>query len=223
MCTDPPYGVEYDASWRSKTKNRLGPTASGKVKNDDKTNWELAFSFFPGKIAYVWHSLKMKFDSLESCDFELICDLIWVKPHFALSRGDYHWKHESCWYAARNGSSHNWQGARDQSTVWEIASLGDNYHAKSDGDERTAHSTQKPLECMARPIRNNSSKGDGVYDPFCGSGTTLLAAEQLNRKCFAIELDPAYCDIIVDRWVKYRKKCGKDATIVLNNQQIEWS
>jgi DNA modification methylase len=144
-----------------------------------------------------------------------------VKQHFALSRGDYHWQHEPCWYAVKKGHKHNWQGARDQSTTWEVSNL--NAFGANKDDERTSHSTQKPLECMARPIKNNTAKGESVYDPFLGSGTTLLACEQLDRTCYGIELDPAYCDIIVDRWVKYRKKLGKDSMVKLNGENIGWT
>lgn len=204
MVTDPPYGVEYDPSWREgiKAKHGKGAKALGKVKNDDLVDWTKAWQLFPGSIAYVWHAGKYCSEvqkSLENCQFEMVNQVIWVKQHFALSRGDYHWQHEPCWYAVKKGAQHNWQGARDQATTWEISNL--NAFGANEDDERTAHSTQKPLECMARPIRNNTSEGQGIYDPFCGSGTTLIAAEKLNRKCYALELDPAYCDIIVKRWI----------------------
>jgi DNA modification methylase len=74
---------------------------------------------------------------------------------------------------------------------------------------------------MRRPIRNNSAKGEGIYDPFLGSGTTLIAAEQLKRKCYGIELDPAYCDIIVQRWIAFRKKNGKDFTVLKNGEKYD--
>ena len=96
-----------------------------------------------------------------------------------------------------------------------------NAFGKNQDDERTAHSTQKPIECMLRPIRNNTAEGESVYDPFLGSGTTLMAAEQLDRICYGIELDPAYCDMIVQRWIKYRNKLGKDSKIMKNGQICE--
>lgn len=89
------------------------------------------------------------------------------------------------------GASGRWQGSRKESTVWDIP--------KPQKSE-TGHSTQKPVECMARPIRNNSKPGDLVYDPFLGSGTTIIAAEQEGRVCYGLELSPAYCDVIVARW-----------------------
>jgi DNA modification methylase len=220
MVTDPPYGVNYDASWRGAAGK--GQRAAGKVQNDDEVNWTLAWFLFPGNIAYVWHAGKYAADvqeSLEEVDFEIVSQIIWKKQHFVLSRGDYHWQHEPCWYAVRKGHKHNWQGARDQSTVWDISNL--NAFGTNKEDERTAHSTQKPLQCMAIPIKNNTIKGDGVYDPFAGSGTTLMAAEQLERKSFNIELSPAYSDIIILRWIKYRNKAGKDATIIRNKVKCE--
>jgi DNA modification methylase len=115
-----------------------------------------------------------------------------VKNNFAIGRGDYHWKHEPCWYVMR-GDAH-WNGDRTQSTVWEIP--------KPQKSE-TGHSTQKPVECMKRPIENNSSAGQAVYDPFVGSGTTIIAAEMTGRACHAIELSPAYIDVAVTRWQNF--------------------
>ncbi|MGD2065730.1 MAG: DNA methyltransferase, partial [Candidatus Bathyarchaeota archaeon] len=122
--------------------------------------------------------------------------------------------------AVKKGHNHNWKGSRKESTLWEIANL--NAFGTNKEDERTAHSTQKPLECMARPIRNNSAKGEGVYDPFVGSGTTLIAAEQLERRCYAMELDPAYCDMVIERWIKYKKKHNLPFNIIKNGEKIEW-
>jgi len=223
MVTDPPYGVEYDPSWRKDIKGKHGVAARalGKVQNDDKVNWALAWHLFPGSVAYVWHAGKYCGEvekSLTDSEYEIISQIIWVKQHFALSRGDYHWQHEPCWYAVKKGHQHNWQGARDQATTWEIANLNCFGKSKEDGEERTAHSTQKPIECMAKPIRNNTAKEEGVYDPFLGSGTTLIAAEQLGRICYGIELSPAYCDIIVDRWKKFMIKSGKEYKILRNGE-----
>jgi len=211
MVTDPPYGVEYDPAWRKDIKGKKGVAcrATGKVQNDGQVNWALAWSLFKGSVAYVWHAGKYCSEvqkSLEEAEFEIVSQIIWVKQHFALSRGDYHWHHEPCWYAIRKGHQHNWQGSRKESTVWEISNLNAFGGKSSEGDERTSHSTQKPIMCMAKPITNNSKEGDYVYDPFLGSGTTLIAAEKLGRKCLGIELSPAYCDVIVNRWINYRKK-----------------
>lgn len=218
MVTDPPYGVEYDPNWRGKAGK--GQKAAGKVQNDDKVNWSLAWHLFPGSVAYIWHAGKFCGEvqkSLEEANFKIISQIIWVKQNFAISRGDYHWQHEPCWYAVKKDYPHNWQGSRKESSTWEIANQNA-FGKSSEEDERTAHSTQKPLECMARPIRNNTSEGEGVYDPFIGSGTTLIAAEQLNRVCYGIELSPAYCDIIINRWKNFMEKNGKEYTIRKNGE-----
>lgn len=210
MVTDPPYGVNYDAHWRDELTGGFGKyEAKGhKLKNDDQVDWSNAYKLFPGSIVYIWHAGKYAADisfQLISLGFEIISQIIWVKQHFALSRGDYHWKHEPCWYAIKKGEKHNWQGARDQSTVWEINSL----NPAGRKEEKVDHTTQKPLECMSRPIRNNTELKQIVYDPFLGSGTTLIASEQLNRICYGIEIDPIYCDVIIERY----KKLKPDAEI----------
>ncbi len=101
-------------------------------------------------------------------------------------------QHEPCWYAVREKATGHWSGDRKQTTLWQIASR--------DQDAATVHGTQKPVECMRRPMLNNASPGQAVYEPFCGSGTTLIAAETCGRHCHAVELDPAYVDVAVQRW-----------------------
>ena len=224
MVTDPPYGVNYDANWRTNSLKDGGKRSTGKVQNDDKINWALAWHLFKGSVAYVWCAswyLGNVAKDLDDNDFERKSLIIWVKQHFAIGRGDYHWQHEPCWYAVKKGHNHNWQGSRKETTVWEISNL--NAFGTNKEDERTEHSTQKPLDCMRKPIINNTAKGEGVYDPFLGSGTTLIACEELGRKCYGIELDPAYCDLIVNRWVRYRVKHNLDAKVMLNNEEINWS
>lgn len=201
MVTDPPYGVNYDADWRNHAarfsegmgNRKIGAGAIGRVSNDDNPDWSQTWALSPSKVAYIWHAGKYASiveNSLTVNNFEIRSQIIWNKNHFAISRGDYHWQHEPCWYAVKKGSVGNWAGDRRQSTVWEID--------KPQASE-TGHSTQKPVECMWRPINNHD--GD-VYDPFLGSGTTMVAAHQLNRKCYGMEIDPKYCQIIIDRMRK---------------------
>jgi DNA modification methylase len=198
MITDPPYGVEYDPAWR----NEAGIAATkriGKVANDDRADWRDAWALFPGDVAYVWHAAvhaTTVAESLITCGFGIRAQIVWSKSRFALGRGDYHWQHEPCFYAVRAGTRSHWQGARDQSTLWSISGGGIE-------DGATAHGTQKPVEAMRRPIVNNSARGDLVYEPFAGSGTTLIAAETVGRACLAIELEPVYCDLIIDRWQRF--------------------
>lgn len=201
MVTDPPYGVEYSADWRYKKglSNKTG-AATGKVLNDDQADWREAWSLFAGNIAYIWHGTLHTIEvaeSIISCGFQIRSQIIWAKNTPVIGRGDYHWQHEPCWYAVRNKG--NWKGDRKQTTLWQI-----NKPSKSE----TGHSTQKPIECMRKPIENNSSVGDHVYEPFSGSGTTIIACEQTGRKCLAMELNPAYVDVAVKRWEDFTGKKG---------------
>jgi DNA modification methylase len=195
MVTDPPYGVVYDAQWRDDALSDGKETgrSKGKVQNDTNADWTEAWALSPAKVAYVYHAgiySGTVQKSLQDCDFEIRSQIIWVKSHFAISRADYHWRHEPCWYAVKKGSKGNWASDRKQTTIWEIDKPQKN---------ETGHSTQKPVECMARAIGNHD--GD-VYDPFLGSGTTMVAAHQLNRKCYGMELDCKYADVIVSRMIK---------------------
>jgi len=211
MVTDPPYGVEYDADWRNKALRSngepIGGRAVGKVLNDERADWAEAYALFPGDVAYVWHPPGARqvefYNSLVACGFEVRMQIIWSKSNFAIGRGNYHVQREPCWYAVRKkvGATAHWQGDRKQSTIWEIPKP-----SKSE----TGHSTQKPVECMKRPIENNSSAGQAVYEPFSGSGTTIIAGEMTGRSIHAIELNPAYVDVAVKRWQQFT---GKQATL----------
>ena len=216
MVTDPPYGVDYDPEWRGKAKNADGSLLStgknravGVVQNDDKADWREAWALFPGDVAYVWHAGNMAHvvaESLLACDLHIRAQVIWAKSHFAIGRGDYHPQHEPCWYAVRKGKAGHYDGGRKQSTLWQI-----DKPQKSE----TGHSTQKPVECMKRPIENNSSPGQAVYEPFSGSDTTIIAAEMTGRCCHAIELNPAYVDVAIERWQNFT---GQEATLESTGQ-----
>lgn len=207
MVTDPPYGVDYDPGWRTHARNADGKLlstgagrAKGKVNNDDKSDWRDAWALFPGDVAYVWHAGLQASSveaSLAACGFALRSQIIWAKSHFVVGRGDYHVQHEPCWYAVRTGKPGRYAGGRKQSTVWAI-----DKPQKSE----TGHGTQKPVECMRRPILNNSKRGDAVYEPFAGSGTTLIACEMEGRRCYAVELDLAYAEVIIRRWEAFTGK-----------------
>ena len=199
MVTDPPYGVEYDPTRTSNNAKKAGA-----VLNDDRADWSEAWALFPGDVAYVWHASMFTttvLQSLEQNGFEHRAMIVWVKDRFTLGRGHYHWRHEPAWYVVKKGATGHWNGARDQDTVWNIKAREDAGHG---------HGTQKPVECMRRPIENNSSPGQAVYEPFSGSGTTLIAAEMTGRVCHAIELNPAYVDVAVRRWQEFT---GKQATL----------
>jgi DNA modification methylase len=194
MVTDPPYGVNYDPAWRNEAADKglisYGATRVGEVKNDDRSDWREAFYLHRGAVAYVWHAGQHASEvqaSLEAVGFELRSQIIWGKPSFAISRGHYNWQHEPCWYAVRKGHSASWIGDHSQSSLWSIA---------RPVDTGLTHGTEKPLECMARPIRNHVGE---VYDPFLGSGTTMVAAEQLGRICYGMEIEPKYVAVTLER------------------------
>lgn len=197
MVTDPPYGVDYDPEWRLRAGVSHNQKKMGAVLNDDRADWTEAWRLFPGDVAYVWHGALHAGEvaaSLESCDFAIRSQIIWAKDRFALGRGNYHWQHEPCHYAVREGGTAHWVGGRDKATVWNIAAREDSGHG---------HGTQKPVECMKRPIENNSRPGDAVYEPFSGAFTTGIACEMTARRCFAVELNPAYVDLGVERWEQF--------------------
>ena len=226
MVTDPPYGVEYDASWRL-CFGESHKLANGKVINDERAKWAAAYTNAHVDVAYVWHGSTYGAQvalGLESCGYEIRSQIIWKKTNITISRGHYHWGHEACWYAVKKGQTARYCGGRKQTTVW--ADILDSINTKDKiyavlvdpvtvyafpasattvwelpRDKQTGggHSTQKPLECMARPIRNHGAEGDIVYDPFHGSGTTMVACENLKRKCRAIELGPHYCAVELQR------------------------
>jgi DNA modification methylase len=226
MVTDPPYGVEYDPAWRKAAGIGSDNAATGVVLNDDRADWTEAWRLFPGAVAYVWHGglhAPTVAASLEAVGLKVRAQIIWVKTRPAISRGAYHWQHEPCvyavaedepdgWtnrpdarfepehqvaaYAVREGQTAQWRGGRKQSTVWMIE------HLRSE----TGHGTQKPVEAMRRPIENNSGPGEVVYDPFLGSGTTLIAATATGRICCGCELSPGYVDVIVRRWQDFTRQ-----------------
>lgn len=217
MVTDPPYGVDYDPAWRNRAAERgtigFGERAIGTVKNDGQASWLAAWQLFPGDVAYVWHDglIPAVLADLIAAGFEPRSQIIWRKARFAISRGHYHWQHESCAYAVREGKAASWCGDRSQTTVWDVE-----LETASGGlDERTNHGTQKPVECMARPMRHHGKAGDVVYDPFAGSGACFIAAERESRRCVGVDIDPVYCDLAVERWQAYT---GQEATLAETGQ-----
>lgn len=199
MVTDPPYGVNYDESWRECSSNDFGGHTKGTLQNDDRADWTEAYQHGKASIAYVWHASSNAHvvrQNLIDTGFEVRQQVMWRKPFGVMSRSAYHWQHEPCWYAVRKGANAAWIGTRTETTVWDATIP--NHPMAADDDTRTDHPTQKPVEVMARAIRNHDVPL--VYDPFLGSGTTLIAAEQLGRTCYGMEISPAYCDVIVKRW-----------------------
>ena len=201
MCvTDPPYGVNYDPAWRNveAAKGNLAYAARrvGPVANDDRADWHEAWELFPGDVIYSWHppgaTSLVHAKALQDSGFVLRMQIIWAKSNFPIGRGDYHVRHEPCWYAVRKDKPAHRTDDRTQTTLWEI---------NLDKNVEGGHSTQKPVECMERAIRNHDSPS--VYEPFSGSGTTMIACERLGRRCYAMEIEPHYVDVAVARWEQF--------------------
>lgn len=191
LLTDPPYNVAYKGS----TDETLT------IQNDDmpesdfveflKKSFDNADKHLEkGASFYIWHASRNQKQFEDAAPWEIRQQLIWVKNSLVLGRQDYQWKHEPCFYGWKDGASHNWYSDRTQTTILEF-----NKPLKS-----SEHPTMKPVELIAYQIRNSSKKNDTVLDLFGGSGTTLIAAEQLNRRCRMLELDERYADVIIKRW-----------------------
>lgn len=195
--TDPPYNVSYTG----KTKDAL--TIQNDEMDDESFRRFLVSAYFAadsvlkeGAAFYIWHADSEGFNFRGACrdiGWKVRECLIWVKNAFVMGRQDYQWKHEPCLYGWKEGASHNWFSDRSQSTVLEFARPNRN------GE----HPTMKPVELFRYLIGNSTRKGQVVLDSFGGSGTTLIACEDIGRKARLIELDPAYCDVIIERWQKF--------------------
>jgi len=210
VITDPPYNVAYEG----KTKDKL------KIDNDnmgDKQFYQFLYDFYtacaayskPGGAWYVWHadSEGANFrQAMKDAGIMVKQCLIWVKNSMVMGRQDYQWKHEPCLYGWKEGASHNWYSDRKQTTILEFQRPSRN----------AEHPTMKPIELFSYQISNSSKQGDIVMDAFGGSGTTMVACEQLNRKAFMVEFDPRYCQVIIDRM----KKLNPDIKIKRNGVEI---
>lgn len=209
VITDPPYNVEY----KGKTKEALT------IQNDSMSNedfYQFLYDFYTSLAAYtksggswyVWHA-----DS-EGANFRLAMSnagimvkqcLIWVKNSMVMGRQDYQWQHEPCLYGWKEGAAHNWYSDRKQTTIL-------NFQRPSRNAE---HPTMKPIELFSYQIQNSSKSGDIVADAFGGSGTTMVACHQIDRKAYIVEFDPKYCQVIIERMRKLDpsikiKKNGED-------------
>lgn len=203
--TDPPYNVAYGYDGAASEGHRKdGLVVLNDKMDNDKFEEFLTNAFNAananmekGASFYIFHSDGYSYwfrkALINTVDLELRQNLIWVKNSMVLGRQDYQWRHEPCLYGWKNGASHNWFSDRKQTTVMEF-----DRPTKS-----VEHPTMKPIPLFAYIIQNSSQEGWNVYDSFGGSGTTIMACEQLNRTGFSMELDPHYCDVIINRWETY--------------------
>lgn len=210
LITDPPYNVALGMSGshplRPSEAKQLHRRTDGKIIQND--SWETDEEFVEflvsaynsalsvmrnGAVFYIWYASTQAFNFLMACkkaDMRVRETLIWNKSVFAFGRQDYQWKHEPCLYGWKDGASHFWNSDRKQTTVLD-------FDKPSKSEE---HPTMKPIALFAYQITNNTHEGDAVLDIFGGSGTTIIACEQLKRKAYSCELDEHYCDVIIQRW-----------------------
>jgi DNA modification methylase len=232
ILTDPPYNVNYQGGTKEKLTIQNDAMTDEHFAQFLKSAYNRMFdSAKPGAAIYVFHSdtgggIFRK--ALIESGFYLKQCLIWVKDTFVMSRQDYHWQHEPILYGWKPGAAHKWFGRRIRSTVLDdgkdpstlskaelveiVAELQEmsTIQRADKPHKNDKHPTMKPVPLVAQLMSYSSEPGDIVLDPFCGSGTTLIAAEQLGRSCYAIEKDPRYADVIIERWEKIT---GQQATV----------
>lgn len=192
--TDPPYNVNYEGSIAGKIQNDNMSDAAFKQFLIDAFN-AANTNLLPGAAFYIWHADSEGFNFRAACreiNWKVRECLIWNKNSLVLGRQDYQWKHEPCLYGWKDGAPHYFCDSRSETTVIDM-----------DKPRRNdAHPTMKPVALISYLISNSSKKNDVVLDSFGGSGTTLIACEQLGRTCYTMELDPKFVDVIIERWEK---------------------
>jgi DNA modification methylase len=215
MVTDPPYGVELDLAWRQAWDGapRIGPTS---IEGDEIADWSPAYELVPSiRVAYVWHAATHSatvIAGLQRVGFEVAYQIVWDKQFHAFGHAAawYRWAHEPCVVVRRNGSL-PWYGDHSQGTIWRAPSPRQPQAA----EERVDHPNQKAMAVIEPPIENHLRGGELVFDPFLGSGTTLLAAEIHGRRCLGVEIDPKFVDLIVARWEAFTgAKATREAGVV---------
>jgi DNA modification methylase len=232
MTTDPPYGISLDSEWRDRAGlNGCGPAEASYMKHrteghtetsisgDTRADWSEAFALVPSlQIAYVWHAslyTREVLDGLLRIGFLHHQQIIWDKQRTVLTRTLYWFQDEPCWFVRKKNAP--WYGkAGENSTIWACPSP--KFIFSGSDEEKYDHPTQKPVELMRRPLLNHTKRGESVYDPFLGSGTTLAAAEITERVCYGIELDPKYVDVVVKRW---QSLTGGKATLEADGRTFE--
>ena len=207
LITDPPYNVDYTGKTKDKLKiqnDKMSDDGFREFLKDTFLNADNVLK--EGGVFYIWHSDSEGYNFRGAChdiNWNVRQCLIWNKNSMVMGRQDYHWKHEPCLYGWKAGAAHYWGTDRKQTTILDF-----------DRPTRSKlHPTTKPIELMEYQIKNNTKRSESVLDLFAGSGSTLIAAEKLNRKCYGMELDEKYCDVIIERWEQFTgQKAIKNGT-----------
>ena len=217
FATDPPYGVAYGDETGSGSKFKV-------IANDENNGPKLqkfledtfrAWTPFLKKNAawYLWHAqMTQGFFAAAAAAADILIhrQIVWVKPSLVMGHGDFHWKHELCFYGWQTGNRPDWHGDRKQTTVWEMGRENDHIHP-----------TQKPIEAFIRPMTLNTKEGEICAEPFSGSGTQFVSAEKVGRICYGMEIDPHYCDVIVARYRKWCADNGREAIVKRNGEAFD--
>lgn len=213
VVTDPPYNVNYEGT-------------AGKIQNDNMASEKFfdflfdAFSNMEKVMAddasiYVFHAdtegLNFR-KAFDAAGFYLSGCCIWKKPSLVLGRSPYQWIHEPCLFGWKKSGKHQWYSDRKQTTVWEFEKTKKN----------TDHPTMKPIPLLSYPIANSSMSNTLVLDPFGGSGSTLIACEQMDRSCYTIELDEKYCDVIVRRYIEF-KGSSDGVSVLRDGEELKYN
>jgi DNA modification methylase len=210
MATDPPYGVDFSgAKYNPRAKEWAG-IANDKLQGDDLKSFLLAMlrAWLPHVEEeagfYFWTAAMQEgaaaaaaAAAIRETGLHIQSQIIWNKNALVLGQADYQWKHENCWYAFWKGKHHRWLGERDKTTVWEVSKVAHSEYV---------HPMQKPVELYEIPQLHHTKSGEAVVEPFSGSGSQIIAAEKLGRRCYAMELEPTYVDVAVARWEKFTGK-----------------
>ncbi len=175
------------------------------ISGDTRVDWSEAFALVPSlEVGYVWHAGVHAGEvaaGLQRIGFEIVAQIIWDKGLFAMGRSWYHWSHEPCWAVRKRGTAVPFYGSRDQATIWRAPSP--KMIMAGSREEKEDHPAQKPVVLYETPIANHLRPGEALYDPFLGSGTALVAAERLGRRCYGMEIDPRYVQIAIERWQRF--------------------
>ena len=236
LLTDPPYNVNYEGSAGKIMNDKMDNDSFRQFLRDAFTTADVVMN--DGAVFYIWHADSEGYNFRGACfdvGWKVRQCLIWVKNSLVLGRQDYQWKHEPCLYGWKDGT-HYWNGGRKERTTitsFDIFELRDKnkeellmfieeYCCDNEDCETTIiyekrpnknaeHPTMKPVKLLARAINNSSKNNDNVLDVFGGSGSTLIACEQLGRNCYMMELDPKFVDVIIERWEKFT---GQNAVLI---------
>ena len=214
LATDPPYLVDYTGGNHPDSKGNKGKP--GKDKNwDEYVDPEVSVEFYrkflalglqylkPNSAIYQWHAHRRQAlveQAWTACKLLVHQQIIWVKARGVLTHSHYLWAHEPCFYGWAEGQPPSKKPPSNERTVWQL---------DQQGNSMNIHPTQKPVELFMRPIEYHTEIGDICYEPFLGSGTQIIAAERLSRRCFAMEKEPLYVDVARFRWEAFT---GEKAT-----------